>query len=51
LAWLALCAVMVVGTPSLAALGQAYGTVNVAATLMLVVLFATRHRRHRSAEA
>jgi hypothetical protein len=51
LAWLALCAVMVVGTPSLAALGQACGTVNVAATLMLVVLLATRNRRHRSAEA
>jgi O-antigen/teichoic acid export membrane protein len=51
LAWLALCAVMVVGTPSLAALGQAYGAVNVAATLMLVVLCATRRWRHRSVEA
>ncbi|HEX6706025.1 MAG TPA: hypothetical protein VF169_14790 [Albitalea sp.] len=51
LAWLALCALMVVGTPSLAALGQAYGAVNVAATLMLVVLFATRRWRHRSVEA
>jgi hypothetical protein len=50
LAWLAMCGVIVVGMPSLAALGQAYGAVNVAATPMLVVLFAARHRRHRSVE-
>lgn len=51
LAWLALCAVIALGRPSLAALGQAYGAVNVAATLMLVALFAMRRWRHRSVEA